>query len=157
MNLPVQYERADIGRCVYDINGAGDFNSTSPLLPSHIIPGTSFPLREGRTTALYFNKPTTTTTTAATTTARPVRTTKATAQSTTIKELRTTEGSITTQSPGGGTTGPSTCIMADPSIIEKTAMTFGNSDSSYAEIKIKKKNVSKKYVSFISFPTYKKQ
>ncbi|XP_041356954.1 laminin subunit alpha-2-like isoform X2 [Gigantopelta aegis] len=155
MNLPVQYERADIGRCVYNINGAGEFNGTSPLLPFPIIPGTSFPLKAASTTSLYFTTTTTTpaTTTARATTARPIRVTEATTTPTTTSPTRVPK-KVTTELTGGGTEGPSTCIMSNPDVKEKNAMTFGNSDSSYAEIKIKKKEVSKNFSITFQFRTF---
>lgn len=139
LNLPVQYKRADIGRCPYDLNNlfsfANNHNNNNNSLNGLNTP--SFPettasrvlgppppsLQSGSKTE---STTTTTTTTTSTTT-------------TTTTPTTTTENSATAST----TEPPESCGREEPQSFEEAAFVFGNSENSFAEIKFRRKEVVK--------------
>ncbi|XP_071118715.1 laminin subunit alpha-2-like [Haliotis cracherodii] len=156
LNLPVEYKRADIGRCPYDLNNLFSFannhnnNNNNSLNGLNVLNTPSFP----ETTASRVlgppppspqsgSKTESTTTTTATTTTTSTTTT-------TTTPTTTTENSATASTAEP----PESCGREAPQSFEEGAFVFGNSENSFAEIKFKRKEVVKTFNISFSFRSY---
>ncbi|ESP05355.1 hypothetical protein LOTGIDRAFT_227981 [Lottia gigantea] len=150
INNPKQYSRADIGRCRFDV-----VPPVRPIEPEETGTNNEFPFLATEP-AITNRKPNKRTTT------KPILTTRPSLTTTTRNPRRTPETDKTTSAnklevtttPFPESTTPTLCGQKQDYGYQQGGSSFGNTKASFAQVKVKRRDVSKSFNISFEFRTY---